>query len=53
MSDDKMEPEHQGSVWSHPYMLYVVLTAVIFIFLLVMGWLALSNGWIPSRGINS
>jgi hypothetical protein len=45
------EPEHRGSVWKHPYMVYVLITAVLFAGLLAAGWLALSNGWIPSRGV--
>lgn len=51
MSELKREEEHTGSIWKHPYMVYVVLTAVLFGFLLVMGWLAVSNNWIPQRRI--
>lgn len=47
------EPEHQGSIWTHPYMVYVVLTMVIFLFLVVLGALALKNGWLPNRGIST
>jgi hypothetical protein len=46
------EPEWEGSVWKHPYMIYILLTVVLFAFLLGMGWLALTQGWIPDRGIN-
>lgn len=46
----KNEEEHQGPIWKHPYLLYVLLTVVLFLFLLGMGWLALENGWIPNRG---
>ncbi len=46
----KHEEEHTGSIWKHPYMIYVILTAILFIFLLGISWLALSNGWIPNRG---
>lgn len=46
------EPEHRGSIWTHPYLIYVYLTAVIFGVLLFLGWMALENGWIPSRGIH-
>lgn len=45
----KHEEEHVGSVWKHPYMVYVVLTMVLFVFLVVMGWLAWTNDWIPHR----
>jgi len=44
------EPEHQGSIWSHPYMVYIYLTLALFGFLIFMGWMALQNGWIPKRG---
>ena len=44
------EPEHAGSIWTHPYMVYIYLTVVIFGFLLGVGWMALENGWIPKRG---
>lgn len=47
-----MEPEHEGSIWKHPYMIYIVLTAVLFSGLLFIGWLAYENGWIPDRGIS-
>jgi hypothetical protein len=33
-------------------MIYILLTVVLFAFLLGMGWLALTQGWIPDRGIN-
>ncbi len=46
------EPEHQGPLWTHPYMLYIVLTVVIFGGMLLIGWLALENGWIPSRSVH-
>lgn len=51
-SDPKMkvlkgEEEHKGSIWKHPYMLYVVLTMVLFTVLVVAAWLALKNGWLP------
>jgi hypothetical protein len=57
MLDQKNDPqkrpeaEHQGSIWKHPYMVYVFLTAGLFIFLVVMAYLAITNGWLPNRGI--
>ncbi|MGK5085265.1 hypothetical protein WDW37_18415 [Bdellovibrionota bacterium FG-1] len=47
------EPEWTGSMWKHPYMLYILLTVVRFAFLLVMGWLAWTQGWIPNRGTSA
>jgi hypothetical protein len=46
----KPEREHPGPIWKHPYVLYLLLTVVLFGALLFIGWLALENGWIPSRG---
>lgn len=43
------ELEYGGPLWKHPYMLYVILTLLLFIFLLLMGWMALKNDWIPKR----
>jgi hypothetical protein len=45
------EAEHQGPIWKHPYMIYIMLTAALFGFLVLMAYLALKNNWIPSRGI--
>ncbi|MFZ9595325.1 MAG: hypothetical protein ACO3A2_04530 [Bdellovibrionia bacterium] len=44
------EKEHTGSIWTHPYMIYVLLTLVLFLFLLFAGWLAWSEGWLPHPG---
>jgi len=43
------EKEHEGPIWKHPYFIYVLLTLALFVFLLIMAWVALSNGWIPTR----
>ena len=44
------EPEQiQG--WKNPYVLYIVLTLGLFAFLVIMGYLAYTQGWIPNRGI--
>jgi|GEM_PF-1262448 len=42
------EPEWTGSIWKHPYMLYILLTSVLFLFLLLIAWLGWSQGWIPN-----
>ncbi len=38
--------------WRHPYLLYILGTGLLFVFLVFMGYLALESGWIPSRGIS-
>ena len=43
------EKEWTGSVWKHPYMLYIFGTLILFAFLLLMGYLAIENDWIPKR----
>jgi hypothetical protein len=43
----KREPEHQGPIWTHPYVVYMVITVLLFLFVGFMGWLAKENDWIP------
>jgi hypothetical protein len=43
------EREHEGSIWKHPYLVYVVLTVLLFGFLLVAGYVALRSGILPKR----
>ena len=45
------EPEWEGSIWKHPYMAYIVLTLVLFAFIMGMGWLAWTQGWTPERSV--
>jgi hypothetical protein len=52
-SNYQREKEHQGSVWSHPYMIYILLTILLFLLLIGAAYLAWENGWIPNRGISS
>ena len=47
--EQEYEPEHRGSPWTHPYILYVILTVGVFAFMGLMGWIALENDWIPKR----
>ena len=47
--DLRPEEEHRGPIWKHPYFLYVLLSIALFFGLLVAAWLAISNGWLPSR----
>lgn len=51
-SSPTREKEHEGPIWKHPYVLYVLLTMVLFFFLIAMAWLAWTQNWIPSRGIS-
>lgn len=46
------EPDWKGSGWKHPYVIYIVLTIALFAFLIGMGWLAWTQGWIPTRGVS-
>jgi hypothetical protein len=48
--EKRREIEHEGSIWKHPYLVYVALTVVIAVFLGTLGYLAWQNDWIPSRG---
>lgn len=43
------EKEWSGPAWKHPYMLYMIGTLGLFMFLLLMGYLAVENDWIPKR----
>jgi hypothetical protein len=45
----KTEKENDGSLKKHPYLLYVGLVVLLFLFLILMGGLALQNDWLPSR----
>ena len=44
------EAEQTGTIWKHPYLVYVIITFFLFIFLVLMGWLAIHEGWLPNRG---
>ena len=44
------EPDQRGPWWSHPYAVYVGATILLFGFLILMGWLATVNDWLPQRG---
>lgn len=45
----KYEREWTDAGWKHPYVLYIGATALLFGFLILMGYLALENDWIPKR----
>jgi hypothetical protein len=42
------EREFAGPLWKHPYFAYIWLSMIPFVFLLVLGWLAMKNGWLPN-----
>jgi hypothetical protein len=37
------------SGWKHPYVLYILLTLLLFAILVIGAALALKQGWIPQR----
>lgn len=37
------------SGWKHPYVLYVLLTLALFLFLVLGAFLAVQQDWIPHR----
>lgn len=43
------EPELDKTAGWHPYVLYIVLTAVIFAIMIFIGYLALSQGWVVRK----
>ena len=51
--ETEKEPEKQTSAFAKIYLVYLLLTILLFGFLVFMGWLALEEGWIPSRGISN
>lgn len=42
--------EYAAGGWKNPYLVYILLVTALFLFLILMGYLAWTNGWIPSRG---
>jgi hypothetical protein len=46
----RSEKDWTGSGWKHPYVIYLFGTLALFAFLLLMGYLAIENEWIPKRG---
>jgi hypothetical protein len=51
--DVKHEAEFTGSAWKNPYVLYIGLMVALFGFLVLMAYLAWTNGWIPNRGTST
>ena len=45
----KTETEWTQAGWKHPYFIYIASTVALFAFLLLMGYLALENDWLPKR----
>lgn len=41
--------KEDSSVPRRVYLLYLGLTALLFVFLIIVGTLALNQGWLPSR----
>jgi len=49
MAQQEREPEFEGPIWKHPYVIYIGLTLVLALFLGLVGFLAYQNDWIPKR----
>lgn len=49
--NDKTPKSGEGLGKRHPYLWYLAIVGVLFVFLIIMGYLAVSNGWLPDRGI--
>ncbi len=45
----RVEKDDMALGWKHPFVLYIVGTVLLFLFLLGMGYLAIENDWIPKR----
>jgi hypothetical protein len=43
------DPEFEGKKAQHPYVWYIGLVTALFLFLVLMAYLAWTNGWIPQR----
>jgi hypothetical protein len=43
------DPEFMGAWWTHPYVLYIFFTLILFGGLVLAGYLALKNGWLPNQ----
>jgi hypothetical protein len=43
------DPEFTGAWWTHPYVLYIFFTMILFAGLVLAGYLALKNGWLPNQ----
>lgn len=51
MDKPEHEPEFAGPGWKNPYVLYIALTLGLFLILVIVGYAAWTNGWIPHRGV--
>lgn len=36
-------------IWKHPVFLYTVGTFLLFLLMVGLGWVALDQGWLPTR----
>lgn len=50
-NDEKRTPEleHTGPIWTHPYMIYIVGTTLLFLIVVLAGWWAWTHDIIPHR----
>ena len=45
----RREKDWNGPAWKHPYVAYLGIVVVLFVFLGLMAYLAIENDWIPKR----
>jgi hypothetical protein len=43
------DTEFEGKKANHPYVWYIGLTTLLFLFLVGIAYLAATNGWVPTR----
>jgi len=50
--EPNVQIKNDDPTWNHPYLIYILLTGALFLFLLGIGYLALDQGWVPHRGMS-
>lgn len=48
LDEKKVEPEHRGSKWKHPYVVYIWATLLLFALLVIVATICYRLGVIPN-----